>query len=254
MLGLSKLRYKATPGQINYAQRKKVVRHHPDKKLQADKGAHAANDDAFFKCIQKAHDTLIDPAKRRAFDSVDPAVSDEYPEGAAAAAGGDAAAFVELWRPIFERESRFSNKAPVPSIGTAESDKASVETFYDFWFTFDSWRSFEYNDKEGAEGGDSRDEKRYAEKKKCVPLGVFAQADAAQQGGAREAEEARLGPRPHARRDGHEQRPAHSPVQGRGPREARGQAQAGQAVAATAQGRGRGQEEGRRVDADIRRR
>jgi len=147
VLGLSKLRYKATPGQINYAQRKKVVRHHPDKKLQADKGAHAANDDAFFKCIQKAHDTLIDPAKRRAFDSVDPAVSDEYPEGAAAAAGGDAAAFVELWRPSFERESRFSNKAPVPSIGTAESDKASVETFYDFWFTFDSWRSFEYNDK-----------------------------------------------------------------------------------------------------------
>ena len=165
MLGLSKLRYKATPGQINYAQRKKVVRHHPDKKLQADKGAHAANDDAFFKCIQKAHDTLIDPVKRRAYDSVDEAVSDDYPKGDEAGAGGDAAAFVELWRPVFEREARFSNKSPVPTIGTAEADKASVETFYDFWFTFDSWRSFEYNDKEGAEGGDSRDEKRYAEKK-----------------------------------------------------------------------------------------
>jgi len=31
-----------------------------------------ANDDAFFKCIQKAHEVLTNPEKRRQFDSVDP--------------------------------------------------------------------------------------------------------------------------------------------------------------------------------------
>ena len=30
------------------------------------------NDDAFFKCIQKAHEVLTNPEKRRQFDSVDP--------------------------------------------------------------------------------------------------------------------------------------------------------------------------------------
>ena len=32
------------------------------------------NDDAFFKCIQKAHEVLTNPEKRRQFDSVDPAL------------------------------------------------------------------------------------------------------------------------------------------------------------------------------------
>lgn len=166
VLGLSNLRYKATVGQIQYAHRRKVVRHHPDKKSQADKThTHGTNDDSFFKCIQKATDTLLDPVKRRQFDSVDPAISDDYPKGAEAAADGDAAKFIELWGPIFEREGRFSKKQPVPTIGQVDSDKKTVESFYDFWLTFDSWRSFEWNDKEAPEGGDSRDEKRFAEKK-----------------------------------------------------------------------------------------
>lgn len=40
-----------------------------------------------------------------------------------------------------------------------------MEGFYDFWYSFDSWRSFEWLDKEVNEGSDSRDDKRYTEKK-----------------------------------------------------------------------------------------
>lgn len=77
----------------------------------------------------------------------------------------------------------------MPLLGAPEDSKETVEGFYDFWYNFDSWRSFEYLDKEVNEGSDkcvvvlcpvsilyriahshifftdSRDDKRYTEKK-----------------------------------------------------------------------------------------
>jgi len=49
VLGLSHLRYLASEDQIKIAHRKKVLKHHPDKKANSGD----SNDDAFFKCIQK---------------------------------------------------------------------------------------------------------------------------------------------------------------------------------------------------------
>ena len=39
-------------------------------------------------------------------------------------------------------------------LGVFEDGKEKVEAFYDFWYNFDSWRSFEYLDKEVNEGSD----------------------------------------------------------------------------------------------------
>ena len=39
-------------------------------------------------------------------------------------------------------------------LGVFEDGKEKVEGFYDFWYNFDSWRSFEYLDKEINEGSD----------------------------------------------------------------------------------------------------
>ncbi|KAF7312144.1 1-cys peroxiredoxin [Mycena indigotica] len=172
VLGLSHLRWRATPDQIKVAHRKKVLRHHPDKKAQDHTAASSlgvtfnTNDDAFFKCIQKAHEVLMNPERRRQFDS-----------------GKNVRPFLPTFAPIFERESRFSRVQPVPSLGVPTADgqpskdpndieghefpqvKAHVEAFYDFWYNFDSWRSFEWLDKEVNEGSDARDDKRYTEKK-----------------------------------------------------------------------------------------
>jgi DnaJ family protein C protein 2 len=73
--------------------------------------------------------------------------------------------YTDVFGPIFVREGRFSLVQPVAEFGGPDATKAEVEGFYDFWYNFDSWRSFEWHDKEANEGSDSRDEKRYTEKK-----------------------------------------------------------------------------------------
>ncbi|KAL1939028.1 hypothetical protein VTO73DRAFT_10288 [Trametes versicolor] len=166
VLGLSHLRYKATPEQIKIAHRKKVLKHHPDKKAGV---AGDSNDDAFFKCISKAFDVLSNPERRRQFDSVDPFYdifeTDVPTASQVQKAKNPEKFFFQSFGPVFEREARFSRKQPVPLLGSFDDTKAVVEGFYDFWYNFDSWRSFEYLDKEVNEGSDNRDDKRYTEKK-----------------------------------------------------------------------------------------
>ncbi|KAF5323044.1 hypothetical protein D9611_009332 [Ephemerocybe angulata] len=176
VLGLSHLRHRATPEQIKWANRKKVLKHHPDKKAASaappsDSAFLAGvnlntNDDAFFKCIAKAYEVLSNPEKRRQFDSVDPTFIDmeeDLPsEKEVKSKNFD---FFKTFTHVFDLYSRFSKAQPVPGLGHIDSTKEEVEGFYDFWYNFDSWRSFEWLDKEVNEGSDSRDDKRYTEKK-----------------------------------------------------------------------------------------
>jgi DnaJ family protein C protein 2 len=158
VLGLSKYRWRATPDMIKRAHRKKVLRHHPDKKAAMGQ---SDEDDRFFKCIQKATELLLDPTRRRQFDSVDEAADVEPPSKNAIAKKG----LYKAWGPVFVAEGRFSNKQPVPQFGDENSTQQEVESFYNFWYNFDSWRSFEYLDEDIPDDGEGRHQKRQTEKK-----------------------------------------------------------------------------------------
>lgn len=131
-------------------------------------------------------EVLSSPEKRRQFDSVDAEVEDDIPEPKDTTPEN----FFELWAPVFEREGRFSVVQPVPQLGDDKAAKGDVEAFYNFWYSIDSWRTFEALDKDVNEGSDrcvlwfrrvapgriacadafppcsnSRDEKRHNEKK-----------------------------------------------------------------------------------------
>lgn len=119
-------------------------------------------DDRFFKCIQKATELLLDPVRRRQFDSVDEAAEVEPPSKSQIKKPSH---FYKYWSPVFQAESRFSNKQPVPQLGDDETSEAEVRAFYDFWYSFDSWRTFEYLNEDVPDDGESRDQKRHVEKK-----------------------------------------------------------------------------------------
>ncbi|KAG0252939.1 hypothetical protein BG011_006640 [Mortierella polycephala] len=176
MLGLGKIRWRATRGMIKKAHRTKVLVHHPDKKSGATGGG-SHDDDSYFKCLQKAYEILSDPIKRRQYDSVDPIPEESY----SALKEGAHLPFIEAWRPIFERESRFSvkDRKEIPDIGTMGSTKAEVERFYGFWYGFEGWRTFEYLDKEEGDGPENRDDKRYMEKKNKAERVKLKKEDAA---------------------------------------------------------------------------
>lgn len=98
-----------------------------------------------------ANETLTNAERRRQFDSVDWNIEDEVPELKAIPADK----FCDTVAPVFAREARFSKVQPVPGFGGNDASKKEVEGFYDFWYNFDSWRSFEWHDKEVNEGSDS---------------------------------------------------------------------------------------------------
>jgi len=104
---------------------------------------------------------LTDPTRRRQYDSVDEAADVEPPSKKDTKAGN----FYKLWGKVFDSEARFSKVQPVPRLGNDKSTKEEVEHFYNFWYNFDSWRTFEYQNEDVPDDNEHRDQRRQVEKK-----------------------------------------------------------------------------------------
>ena len=162
LLGLQHERWMASEAAIKAAYRRVALEHHPDKQRAMhgdDKEAMEAAENR-FKAIQKAYETLSDPAKRREFDSLD-AFDDSLPGEAEASSPEN---FYEAFGAAFRRYSKWSVNRPVPELGDDETDMDKVDSFYQFWFSFKSWREFPHPEEEDAESAESREERRWIER------------------------------------------------------------------------------------------
>ncbi|XP_061375976.1 uncharacterized protein LOC133318052 [Gastrolobium bilobum] len=165
LLGMSHLRYLATEDQIRRSYRETALRFHPDKQAalllaeetEAAKQAKKDEIESHFKAIQEAYEVLIDPVKRRIYDSTDE-FDDEIPTDCAPQD------FFKVFGPAFMRNGRWSVSQPIPTLGDDNTPLKEVDNFYNFWYSFKSWREFPHTDEFDLEQAESRDHRRWMER------------------------------------------------------------------------------------------
>ncbi|GKC16773.1 DnaJ homolog subfamily C member 2-like protein, partial [Tanacetum coccineum] len=137
LLGLANLRYLATEEQIRKSYRETALKHHPDKQAalllgEATEAAKEAKKDEIenhFKAIQEAYELLMDPVRRRIYDSTDE-FDDEIPTDCSPQD------FFKVFGPAFMRNGR----------------------------CFKSWREFPSDEDFDLEQAESRDHRRWMER------------------------------------------------------------------------------------------
>ncbi|KAL0842698.1 hypothetical protein Bca101_015943 [Brassica carinata] len=166
LLGLGSLRYLATEDQIRKSYRDAALKLHPDKLAAAllltdeSEEAKEAKKEAIeshFKLIQEAYEVLMDPAKRRIFDSTDE-FDDKVPSDCAPKD------FFKVFGPAFKRNAKWSVNPRVPDLGDENTPVKEVDKYYNFWYAFKSWREFPEEEEHVLEEAESREEKRWMER------------------------------------------------------------------------------------------
>lgn len=157
----------ATAEQIKKQYRKLALQHHPDKHggADADKDTPVAeragglsDQDMLFVKIQEAYEVLSDSNRRRQYDSTLD-FDESIPEEVNAKLG-----FYGTFLPVFNRNARWSTRQPVPDLGDDSLAIEKVHKFYDWWFSFESWRDFSMHDEYNLDDAEFREERRWMDR------------------------------------------------------------------------------------------
>lgn len=154
ILELQDKTYEAGEQDISKAYKKLALRYHPDK--LGDKITEA--DKTMWLKVQEAYETLMDPVKRRKYDSSLP-FDERIPEPGSFTPES----FYEVFGKSFNHNSMWSKKKPCPSFGDDKTPLNEVKAFYKFWDNFQSWREFSQYDEYDTNDAHDRYEKRYME-------------------------------------------------------------------------------------------
>lgn len=153
LLGLENKTYEAGDQDIRKSYQKLALKFHPDK--LGDKITE--QDKAMWLKIQDAYETLSDPVKRKRYDSSLPFNESIPQEGD----WTDEKSFYEVFSAVFNRNSMWAKKKPVPNLGDDSTPLAEVKKFYKYWDNFDSWREFSQYDEYDLNEAQDRYERRY---------------------------------------------------------------------------------------------
>lgn len=106
------------------------MKYHPDKLGDTI----TETDKEMWLKIQDAYETLSDDSKRRRYDSSLP-FNDSIPQPGDWNVE-DENSFFEVFAAVFQRNSMWAKKRPVPDIGNSETPLPEVKKFYKFWDDF----------------------------------------------------------------------------------------------------------------------
>mmetsp|Transcript_8934 Transcript_8934/g.10092 ORF Transcript_8934/g.10092 Transcript_8934/m.10092 type:complete len:581 (+) Transcript_8934:14-1756(+) len=164
-LGLEDFGIAATEKHIKTAYRKLALEYHPDKGKKSSLEDNKDNDELnpeekvkkeIWLKIQKAYETLMDPEKRRKYDSSLPfdesipnedEITDEN--------------FYDLFTDVFNRNAQWAKNKPVPQLGNHKTPIKKVMKFYKYWDTFETWRDFSNHDEYDLNEAADKYEKRW---------------------------------------------------------------------------------------------
>lgn len=158
LLELGDIRWRATGDEIKKAFRRISLLYHPDKVSHLGKEA-LEDSETHFKKVKKAYDVLSDKKRRAAYDSVDE-VDDSVPSENSV----NDSNFYQRLGPYFDLNARWSSEDRVPSLGDDDTPMEEVHAFYDFWYSFKTWRDFSYNLEHDTDQAECREEKRWMER------------------------------------------------------------------------------------------
>lgn len=160
LLELGEKRWHATADDIKKSFRRISLIYHPDKISHHGDEARA-NSETHFKAVRKAYDILSDKKKRAAYDSIDD-VDDSIPSEKDATSSSTR--FYEKFGACFGLNSRWSVSDRVPELGDDSTNLDEVHRFYDFWYSFKSWRDFSFDLEYDTDQAECREEKRWMER------------------------------------------------------------------------------------------